>query len=344
VGVASKFWSVRFARWPRRRRPVRPGYSLLLPVPGDLPVFLDLALAVCRLQDHEHRRATLVLPDRPSTAVREAVAREAPTWPGGGLELHELPLVDRLVLPRLNDPGRNHGAQIIAGVTAATTEHVVLHDADLFMLDDRLHDSLVETAVRRRVDVLGISPAWDGWYAERGRELAATWEQTTRTEWLRRYPPHRHIGHEAAVDGGTHVFDTTFWAQYASDPSQVAVVADAAEGVVHFNYVISTYRRFQRSTGRTYDNNYRLLLIRLLVDLFDRSGAAYDVPGLDELARGLPPSPAVEARVLYDREAGGYDDFREKVGRILAGRWVDQGRARRAETLLRPFDEALGNG
>ena len=49
--LKSAFWRIRFARWSSAPSgAVRPGYTLLLPVPGDLPVFLELALAVCRTQ------------------------------------------------------------------------------------------------------------------------------------------------------------------------------------------------------------------------------------------------------------------------------------------------------
>jgi len=341
MGLTSRYWRIRFARWSTARPAVESGHTLLVPVPGDLPVFLDLALAVCRRQHHRTRRATLVIPDYPSDAVRAAVAREQATWPGGGLELLELPALDRFVLPRLGDPGRNHGAQIIAGVSAARTERVILHDADLFLFDEAFHDRLVDEAVARDLDVLGIDRAWDSWYAERGRELAATWEQCTRTRWLRSFPPHRHIGHEAVVDGEAHVFDTTFWPQLHTPPARIGLLEREDDDVVHFNYVISTYRKFQRSSGVFHDRSFRLLLIRLFIDLFDEQGLTYDVPSLEQLASGLGDSHDV--RVRYDpRDGERYADFRRRIGRVLAGPWVRAERASRAVELLRPFDETYG--
>lgn len=340
MGASSRFWRYRFSRWSPSRAPLDAGSTLLLPVPGDLPVFLDLALAVCRRQEHRTRRATLVIPDYPSEAVRASVEREQSSWPGGGLELVQLPAVDRLVLPRLNDPGRNHGAQIIAGVHAARTERVILHDADLFMFDDGFHDSLVDEASDRDLDVLGISPAWDRWYADRGRALAATWEQCTRVAWLRSFPPHRHIGHEAVVDGESHVFDTTFWPQFHTSPDRIGLVDAGEDDVVHFNYVISSYRKYQRASGPFSDRNYRLLLIRLLVDLFDEGGHSYDVPSLDVLAEGL--HEAAGAPVTYDTsDRSRYSDFRSRMARVLAGPWVRPDRAARAVRLLEPFDSAF---
>jgi len=233
VAVRSAFWRLRFPRWGRRPAQ-EPGYTLLLPVPGDLPVFLDLALAVCRLQDPAHRVATLVIPDRPSEAIRSRVEEAASTWPGR-LEYLPLPAVDRVVLPRLNDPSRNHGAQLIRGVHRSPSTHVVLHDADLFLLDPQVHADEFARATAGDLDALGISPPWDPWYAARGRQLAATWELCARVDWLRSFPPHRHLGHDAPVDGEMHMFDTTFWPQLHTPAERIAVADGLAERVVHFN-------------------------------------------------------------------------------------------------------------
>ncbi|MEJ5914121.1 hypothetical protein [Pseudokineococcus sp. 1T1Z-3] len=332
----SYLWRLRFGRWWSVAAIDDEGYTVLVPVPGDLPVFTDLALAVCRQQSGRHRRRTLVVPDRRSPAVAAAVARERPTWPGGSLELLDLPPVDQLVLPRLGDPGRNHGAQLVAGASAASTRRVVLHDADLFMLDPDLHDRMHEAAEASDLDVLGLSPAWDPWYSARGRELAATWEQTARTAWLRAYPPHRHLGHEASVGGERHVVDTTFWAQWHTDPGRVGVDPRSAEDVVHFNYVISTYRRFQRSEGSFHDGSFRLLLVRLFQDLFGRGEAPPGLPPLDRLAAGLDGS----SEVTYEPgDASTYRAFRQQISRILAAPWVERERSSEAEALLAPFDD-----
>ena len=60
-------WRTAFARWPPLHD-TREGYTLLLPVPADLPVFLRLALANAAAQDCDGRVETLVIPDVPSAA------------------------------------------------------------------------------------------------------------------------------------------------------------------------------------------------------------------------------------------------------------------------------------
>src|ERR1700691_3494039 len=93
------YWRARLKSWPARQAGTE-GYSLVMPVPGDLPVFLRLALAVCRPQQSEHRVETIVLPDRMTPEMRQIVSQARPDWPGD-LYLQPLPVPERWVLPRL---------------------------------------------------------------------------------------------------------------------------------------------------------------------------------------------------------------------------------------------------
>jgi hypothetical protein len=336
-GVKSQYWRTRFAAWGRTRDRV-PGYDLVVPVPGDLPVFLELALKTSSSQVAVHRRQTLVVPDSMTPAMVRIVENWRPRW-NGPLQLVGLPWLERKLLPRLKDPGRNHGVQLISAVNATQSEHIVLHDADLFMLDDRLHDDNYERAVSDKLDVVGIESSWDPWYADHGRTLAATWEQTSRVEWLRSVPPHRHLGHDARHWGERHTFDTTFWGQCRTPAERIAVTGESNR-IVHFNYVISTYRRLQRTPGPFHDHNFRLLLIRLFIDLFATEPVEYAVPELDQLVRGLHDPLQ---RVYYRREdAVEYHRFMSKFRVVLDGPVVDQERRDRAGVALRSFDDHFG--
>ena len=79
VSLGAQYARVRLAKWPRDR-PRAAGYTLLVPVPGDLPVFLELALAVLATQQHEHRIATIVVPDQVTAETRAIVARHRAQW------------------------------------------------------------------------------------------------------------------------------------------------------------------------------------------------------------------------------------------------------------------------
>ena len=340
VAAAKRAWlPVRYPVWGTRREH-RTGYTLAVPVPGDLPVFAAVALAVCRLQDPDHRVETLVVPDSPSPGVADLVGRAATEGFPGELRLLDLPALDRAVLPRLGDPGKNHGAQIVAAVNASTGSHVVLHDADLFLGSPDVHRAEFETAWAHGSAAVGVDPAWDPWFATHNRRLVATWEMCADIDWLRTSPPWRLFGHDARMFGERHTFDTTFWAQCRTHPSRL-LVRPRTNDVTHFNYVISSYRRFQRSDGAPFaDTNLRLLLIRLLIDLFDRDRPGYLIPGRDELICGLDDPTARVTYPTVDPET--YRAFRAKVDTILTGAWVDAGRRELALSYLDPFSDALG--
>lgn len=339
MSVLSRYWGARFDRWPPRPAQ-QEGYSLLVPVPGDLPVFLELALSVLATQHAAGRVETLVVPDLLTPQVRSVVDRREPEWQGP-LRVVPLRRPEREMLPRLRKPVRNYGAQLFAGVSASTASHVVLHDADLFLMSPELLDERVALATAEGLDVLGADPVWDGWYAQHGLELAATWEMVARTDWLRSFPPSMHMGHEGELEGMTHSFDVTLRPQCVADPRRRRVVR--SDDIVHFNYVISTYRWFQRASGTFVDDQFRLLLIRLFVDIFAEEEFDYALPTLDELAAGLtdPAAPVSYPLADADRRQG-YAAFRSRLTRILEGPWTPPATATVLASQLVPFDRHYG--
>ncbi|QFG69772.1 glycosyltransferase family 2 protein [Ornithinimicrobium pratense] len=335
MSVLRRYWTSRFDQWGSRPEQ-RPGYTLLVPVPGDLPVFLELALQVLGTQGARGRVETLVIPDVVTPAMDAVVARHQADW-AGPLELLRLPYPERVLLPRMRNPARNHGVQLLTGVSRTRARYIVLHDADLFLLSPDLLDERVALADREDLDVLGVDPVWDGWFAERGVHLAATWEMIARTDWLRSFPPSMHIGHDGEYDGEKHTFDTCLHPQAVSDPARREVVR--SDDVVHFNYVISTYRHFQRARGGFVDDQFRLLLIRLFVDIFAREEFDYGLPSLSELAEGLHDA---QAPVTYPAADGtvreSYAGFRGKLDRILQGPWTPPASRSAVSEQLQAFD------
>lgn len=336
MSVLRRYWTSRFDRWEGRPEQ-RPGYTLLVPVPGDLPVFLELALQVLGTQRAEGRVETLVIPDVATTAMDTVVGRHRADW-AGPLELVRLPYPERVLLPRMRNPARNHGVQLLTGVAGTRAEHIVLHDADLFLLAPDLLDDRVALAKDQGLDVLGVDPVWDGWFAERGVHLAATWEMIVRTDWMRSFPPSMHMGHDGEFDGEKHTFDTCLHPQVVSDPTRRRVVR--SDDVVHFNYVISTYRHFQRSRAGFEDDQFRLLLIRLFVDIFAQEPFDYGLPTLSELAGGLRDDQAQVTYPAPDTQVRArYADFRGKLDRILQGPWTPEASRVTLVEQLRPFDQ-----
>ncbi|MGA3220990.1 MAG: hypothetical protein ABSE77_18255 [Acidimicrobiales bacterium] len=338
--LGPRYWQARFRRWPKRASGSE-GYSLLVPVPGDLPVFLRLALAVCRHQDPASRLETIVVPDRVTPLMKDIVDQARRDWPGE-LVLQALPVPERWVLPRMGNPGRNHASQLIAGVCRSRATHIVLHDADLFLMRPDLHRREFEMCRQRQLACLGISPPWDPWFAEHGRQLAATWELCAQVEWLRSFPPVLHMAHQNDLFGEQHMFDTTFYPQALTDPALIAV--SPTDDFVHFNWVISNYRFFLAPHAEPwYDIRFRLFLVRLLVDLFDQEGAGtYRLPSLVELGHCLG---AEGGPVRFPERPKGdelYRSFRDLMGRALTGPWVDDHRRQLAAAALAPFDRFYG--
>lgn len=340
MSIGSRYWAARFATWSAPK-PAVPGYSLLVPVPGDLPVFLELALTVLAGQENTSRIETIVTPDQPTKQVDEVMERFARTW-DGDLRLELIGRPERDLLPRIGNPGHNHGVQLITGVQAARGSHIILHDADLFLLEADALERHYKAALDDDLAVCGVSPVWDGWFAENGMHLVATWELCARRDWMRSFPPYLHMGHVGEILETEHIFDTTLHPQALSDPRRIGL-REQDDTIVHFNYVISTYRHFRKSKGGFEDDRFRLLLIRLFIDLFAQVKADYALPSADELRQGLGATTATVVYPGADEETKAkYADFRAKTSKILDGPWTDAERRSAAAEALAPFDDFYG--
>ena len=331
-----KYWQRRLGRWPRAKDTTE-GYSLLLPVPGDLPAFLRLALAVCSHQEAKHRVETLVIPDRLTLPVRQVVSAAKRQWQGT-LEMLPLPAPERWVLPRLQNPARNHALQLLTGVAHSKASHILLHDADLFLLQRDFLDQQFVSCHERELACLGVSPAWDKWLERHGRRLVATWELCAKVDWMRAFAPYLHMGHENTLFGEKHTFDTTLYTQALTHPGLIEV--SRAVDFAHLGYVISHYRHFVKGrVGWHIDNRFLLLFVRLLADLYDpERSQSYQVPDCTELAAGLSQkAPRVKYPSAREGRAA-YKEFRCLLARALSGPWATDFQRSKLAVLLEPFD------
>ncbi|MCC6153682.1 MAG: hypothetical protein IT367_07980 [Candidatus Hydrogenedentes bacterium] len=340
MALASRFWTTMYGKWRSARKDRSPGYTILMMVPGDMAVFLDLALDVCGGQDLTHCAEILVIPDRPSPEFRkrfEAAQDERAHLP---MRLVTLPFVDRLVTRKMNNPHHNYFLQLKNGIDHSRTTHVLLHDADLFIVEPNFLKAHYEACVERRLACLGLSPAWDQWYRDSGYpHVTATWELLIDVAWAQQYPPYKHHGHRDVLNGVSHEFDATLLPQCLTPPERVGR-HDQEWGFVHFNYVISAYRLFQNSTGRYEDSNFRVLLVRLLIDACDRSGWQYDAPPISELAIGLR-NPS--RRVTYTKQETrkNYPEFRSKLKELIERGRLQDAQCASIRKGIEPFDRAF---
>jgi hypothetical protein len=279
-----------------------------------------------------------VIPDAVTSSVRQIVNQARDYWPGP-LRLQTFPLPERWVLPRLNNPGRNHALQLITGTAHAKTSHVVLHDADLFLMEPDILDRQYLACTQRSLACLGVSPVWDPWFAEHHKHLAATWELCARVDWLMSFVPALHMAHENELFGERHSFDTTLYPQAITDPELIGV--QPSSDIVHFNYVISHYRHFLRNTEASFrDNRFLLLFVRVLVDLFDVSNSSkYRLPTLSDLGASLGRGETGVKFPSANEGSDSYRHFRELLERILSGPWAEAGECQVALEQLKAFDD-----
>jgi hypothetical protein len=334
----SALWKRLIGPWGRCEPANTPGYSLLVPVPGDLPVFLELALSVLRRQDATHRVETLIIPDVATPRVREIARRAGADWPGP-LRLIELPWPDRLIPRRFNRPHHNHWLQLINGGRQARATHALLHDADLFIEAPDLLRGQYERCTAGGFACFGVNRVWDDWYEKRGLNLTATWELFFEVAWLRSFPPHEHLGHDDTLRGEPHTFDTTLFPQCHTPPGRIGWHTPA-NGLVHFNYVICSYRYFRAARGPYADDNFRILLIRMLVDLFEDPPGEYGLPTAAQLADGLT-NPHARVHYTSPGARGSYAEFRGKFAELLRGPLLAESQRAAARATLAPFDRAF---
>ena len=332
-------WS--YVEWDRTVKEPLEGYTILLPVPGDLPVFLKIALEVSSTQNPEGLVETLVIPDRKVSGFTELFNTWKDKFGVSAIRLINPSLVEQLIALYQNNPHNNHWLQIIRGVNATVSTHALLHDADLFITEDNFMKIHYQTCIKRGLACLGVSPVWDSWYLEQGIEhLAATWEIMFDVSWARRFQPWEHRGHKGIIHGKPHIFDTMLYPQCQTKPNKIDRHKQEW-GFIHFNYVICTYRWFQQSKGPFEDNYFRILLIRLLIDAFDPSGWSYPVPTLEVLEKGITDK---SNRVTYkDKDtAQHYPEFRSKLEKLMTSGIIDSKKSSILAKGVHCFDRTFG--
>ncbi|MBL8897043.1 MAG: hypothetical protein JNM84_05425 [Planctomycetes bacterium] len=319
-----------------------PGISLLLTVPPDLPVFLELAVELCRRQDPRHLVEGLVIPDQRTREFRALFEQVRSRWPELPLRLVEPGPIARGLRPWLRVGSVIHWLQLVAGVNAARGSHVLLHDVDLFVRERGLFTRLYERCRDEQLACAGIArpsadAEWQG--AASCAHLVAVRDVLFAQSWLREQSPNALRPQLGQVPEGRFWFETSLLAQARCAPERIGGPEPLEQ--VHFEYVIGTYRKFQRTRGPYEDANFRLLLIRLFIEAFARLPWNYELPTLEELARGLEDP---RQRVFYGARARqGYERFRAELAPLLSSAhgFVDERAATTLRTALQPFDAAF---
>ncbi len=293
------------------------GYSIFLPVPSDLPLFYKMALQVISRQSLTHVNEIVVIPDRDTPAFAAVVAETGST-------IGNVPLVycgnrpfATLVSRLYGRPSFLYAMQVIRGLTQARSKYALLHDADLFLFDNSFIERQYETMSTRHLNALGVNRSWDPWYAENGLEhVTATWELMLSTDWARSFPPVLLTPHTNTVVGQRHKFDVLLYAQCLTKSETIDTVPVGSE-LVHFNYVIGTYRNFTQSLRRFVDERFIIMLLRILIDAYDPDGDYRRVPPWNEILGALRTGHPRLAFPSASVGGAAYLQTRSKIVRFL---------------------------
>jgi len=196
------FYKLFYSRWSHVPRQRQEGYTILLMVPGDLPVFLKMAMEVCAAQKNGHLVETLVLPDSTSPRFFQAFEKYCAGWAHGAIRVIPFRRGEQFLASFLNNPGLNNWLQFVNGLNHCGSTYVLWHDADLFLFDERFFEKRYQICMERNLALLGVNKIWDPWYWENGYGyLVATWELMFSADWAMRFKPWEHRGHTGQIGG-----------------------------------------------------------------------------------------------------------------------------------------------
>jgi hypothetical protein len=338
----NQIWKLLYPHWKKPAVELIPGYTIMILVPGDLPFFLKIALETCAKQDPEGLVETLVVPDnRLQTGFVERMEEWAENYSISPVRLVSQNPLERLLTRHYAHYHNNYWLQVVRGINAVRTTHVLFHDVDLFIEEPDFLRRHYEACVAENLAVRGVSKAWDPWFAEQGiHHVVATWESIFDINWFRSFRPWQHRGQDEMIAGKRHSCDATYWAQCQTPPEKIGCESREV-GFIHFNYVTGNYRRFQTTKGPFEDIYFRLLLLRLLIDAYDPSGWKYDIPSMEVFVRGTSDS---SNRVTYleDSTRQGYSDFRSLLQVLLDSPLLRPQQASIIRENIRPFDQIFG--
>ncbi len=336
-------WSKLYAQWQPPPTDLIPGYTIMILVPGDLPFFLKIALETCSRQNSEHLIETLVVPDnRLQAGFIERFEQYQQNYAASPVRLVAQHPVEKLFTRYYQHAHNNYWLQVVRGINAVRTTHVLFHDVDLYIPDPEFLRLHFEACLAAQQVIRGVSKAWDPWFMEQEIDhIVATWEAMFDINWFRSFQPWQHRGQDFIVAGQRHACDATYWPQSQTSPAQIGCAPEDVE-FLHFYYVTGNYRKFQAAKGPFEDVAFRLLLVRLLIDAYDPIGWQYDIPAIAEFVRGTHDSMA-RVTYLQPQTAERYPEFRAKLQTLLDSGVLEPPQMLAIQNGIQPFDKIFGD-
>jgi len=336
----SPIYRMLYTRWPRSKAKGECGYTALLPVPADLPVFLDFAVENLLRQDLTHLREVLVIPDQEERDYID-LARQKIRRLEDKVRVRILSMRwrDKAVARFAGNPSAYHFLQLYTGICAAEAGDMLFHDADFFMRPGDFLSRRYELMKTEGRSVLGVNPR-QAKFVDGCVHLTATWEMFAAGDWLRRFPPYFHKAQYFRTRSGKSHFDTTLYPQYLSSPDEIGWRTPEAGDYVHFNQVISRYRHFSEGNRESKRADLKLLLISILSDAFGTDGWRYKLPTRRDWQQLVEHMLAVPK--LAREQTAYYAKIRGRVEELLALGVLDGAVQDGIREGFAPFDKLLG--
>ncbi len=304
--VKSIMWEWLYPSWGKSLKGQSTGYSVVFPMPSDLPLFLGLAVDSLLSQDRGHLVEVIVVPDRSTRAFTEYACLELLRLKKAGIHASLVDMKSKEVIVRTcarNSPGANHFLQLYTGIRWSSGTAVLFHDADLLMLKKDFLEDHYQEFKQRKVSVLGLESARKIQRSDQIRNIAATWEMVSKRDWLTQFQPHMlRGGQRCHIDGIWRSFDTTICMQRMTNENEIGVrITEDIEGTfAHVMYTISTYRIFQSHKKVEFEDKWLALIwLRLLIDAYHPHGLHYELPHFDEF---ILAAQGVSRRLKYSGE------------------------------------------
>ncbi len=333
-----------FGHW-RPAGTLADGYSIVLPMPMDMPFLLWFALEALRGMDTTRCNQMVVVPDGWGSDGGQAMERVVKSFDDPRIALSRMPwkvhhFIHTFQRLRSGDMHSTlHWAMIVEGTNCVNSKHAFLHDADAFFIDPNSLERQYAECRDRGMITLGVEYRADTFFSANGYSIPGTWEMMYSVPWARSRSPLALKGKWRDTPLGRHEFDTMLYPQYLDYACGKVGAMMPRPRLVHFHGTIGRYRGYNDPrNGPAADNLFRLLLLSMLQELVPKDLCTRKLPTPRELARGLD-DPTASIRYDSQRAADEFPGFRRQIDELMQAPVFAGERATCIRGYIAPFDD-----
>ena len=326
---------VLYSKWVPQRD-IADGYSIIIPIPEDMPFLALLAMEGLRSINTEHCGQIIIVGDGHGTDNGKVLRETVSQFNDPRIELVLFSNLDRSVIRRMTSP---HWLTIVYGTNQSRCSYAFLHDSDAFFLENDCIERTYDYCKKNRLYTTGVNARWDNFFKTIGYQIPGTWQMMFSVPWLRGHKPWMVRGRRLATPHGVNEFDTLLYPQYLDYGSGKVGVMPNPPMYSHFNGTIVTYRAWRRVMEKpVVDELFRLLLLSILERVVPSTDSKRLLPDVDVLARGLK---GADCLIRYDTKncVRNYREFRDQMSELCRSPTFAGERTAAINSMLIPFDE-----